>query len=532
MSSLRRSDSSQLSSFLPLCPEPTWQMMSTRGQTLPGLIRRYSISDSTTEPDGRRAALETEVNDDLEAGSARISSNNALLTNANEPEQLSAASSSSVSERLHRRSSLLIGDTTSPFRWQEFYTPPEQLRKLRKPVRYLYVDRLLDSSIAHDLIENYDRQWAKNRRRLQLQPIAEESPADEAENGSYRQDSVHESITTHKTQHVNHQLNERTPLLLSPTEETPLLGPKMESAQNTRRVVLTAIYVNLLANVLLLAAKIVITVMTSSVSVLASLVDAALDFLSTAIVWSTTRLTARRDRHRYPVGRRRLEPVGVLIFATVMVTSFFQVAIVSLQRLTGEDHALVQLGTDAIAIMGATVAVKLLCWLWCRRINDSNVQALAQDAMTDIVFNLFSIIFPLVGTYANLWFLDPAGGLALSVYVMGNWARTANEHIAHLTGAAASPDERSVLLYLVMRFAASIRWIQNLEAYHSGDRLNVEVDIVLDEHTTLHDSHDLGESLQHMLESVGNVDRAFVHLDYAEYNLPTHIDQDARVAMQ
>lgn len=91
--------------------------MSTRGQTLPGLIRRYSISDSTTEPDGRRAALETEVNDDLEAGSARISSNNALLTNANEPEQLSAASSSSVSERLHRRSSLLIGDTTSPFRW-------------------------------------------------------------------------------------------------------------------------------------------------------------------------------------------------------------------------------------------------------------------------------------------------------------------------------------------------------------------------------------------------------------------------------
>lgn len=82
-------------------------MMSTRGQTLPGLIRRYSISD-TIQPDGRRAALETEVNDDLEGGNAGI------LTN--EPEQLSAAPSSG-GERLHRRSSLLIGDTTSPFRW-------------------------------------------------------------------------------------------------------------------------------------------------------------------------------------------------------------------------------------------------------------------------------------------------------------------------------------------------------------------------------------------------------------------------------
>jgi len=108
---------------------------------------------------------------------------------------------------------------------------------------------------------------------------------------------------------------------------------------------------------------------------------------------------------------------------------------------------------------------------------------------------------------------------------MFNWARTAKEHIAHLTGAAASPEDRSVFLYLVMRFAACIRWIQNLEAYHSGDRLNVEVDVVLDESTSLHDSHDIGESLQYMLENVTNVDRAFVHLDYAEYNLPTHVDR-------
>lgn len=129
-----------------------------------------------------------------------------------------------------------------------------------------------------------------------------------------------------------------------------------------------------------------------------------------------------------------------------------------------------------------------------------------------------------VGTFANVWFLDPAGGLFLSFYVIFNWASTAKEHIAHLTGAAASPDDRSVFLYLVMRFAACIRWVQNLEAYHSGDRLNVEVDVVLDETTTLHDSHDIGESLQYMLENVTNVDRAFVHLDYAEYNLPSHVD--------
>ena len=55
-----------------------------------------------------------------------------------------------------------------------------------------------------------------------------------------------------------------------------------------------------------------------------------------------------------------------------------------------------------------------------------------------------------------------------------------------------------------MRFANTIQKIQGLQAYHSGDKLNVEVDIVLDENTNLRDSHDLGESLQYVLESVPN----------------------------
>lgn len=95
-----------------------------------------------------------------------------------------------------------------------------------------------------------------------------------------------------------------------------------------------------------------------------------------------------------------------------------------------------------------------------------------------------------------------------------------------------------------MRFAKTIKQIQGIQAYHAGDKLNVEVDIVVDENTALRDSHDLGESLQYVLgmlvpvlmkwskestdwdaESIPYVDRAFVHIDYTGYNLPTHMSQ-------
>lgn len=78
-----------------------------------------------------------------------------------------------------------------------------------------------------------------------------------------------------------------------------------------------------------------------------------------------------------------------------MVTSFFQVALECFNRIISDDHTIIELGLPAIAIMSSTVLIKALCWLWCRLIKNSSVQALAQDAMTDVIFNIFSIIFPL-----------------------------------------------------------------------------------------------------------------------------------------
>ena len=387
--------------------------------------------------------------------------------------------------------------------------------------QYLYIDRLLDSSLPHNLLEEY------NQTPSYPPMITEEPPT--PTNPDFTQNGDGSGTTKIKrTPRTLYKLpEESTPLLAQDgTKVIDLDGWDAGDVDSSDPIVTVAIAINFAANTVLLAGKIAVIVLTSSLSVLASLVDAALDFLSTAIVFATTKLISTSDHYGYPVGRRRLEPIGVLVFAVIMVTSFVQVALECLQRLSSSsNHEIVQLGIPSIAIMIGTVVIKGLCWFWCRLVKNSSVQALAQDAMTDVVFNTFSIIFPLLGYYAGIWYLDALGGLLLSCYVIFNWSRTSASHIRNLTGCAASADERNVLLYLTMRFARTIDSIQGLQAYHSGDKLNVEVDVVLHEGMKLKDSHDLGESLQYVLESVPMVDRAFVHLDYRRWNLPTHMEQ-------
>ncbi|KAI1383354.1 uncharacterized protein F4822DRAFT_420334 [Hypoxylon trugodes] len=486
----------------------------------------------------------------------------------------------------HMRSMRLIGNSNPRYKWARYYKTEEQLYAMKKPLReyyertnylvqqYLYIDRLLDSSLPHDLLNEYNNlphsykdvdipttiseehssAVSINKSNPgsghdsesssdQITPLTSFSSPQNAgfntEEDGAKTDAVSQSLVPVKkvkrTPKDIYRATETTPLFTHDEEEDQWDGPKPEvpwleeddELDSGDQIVTTAIYVNFAANFILLMGKIAVVISVSSMSVLASLVDAVLDFLSTVIVWTTTWLISRQDQYKYPVGRRRLEPLGVLVFSVIMITSFVQVGLESLQRLASPEHELVEVGIPALSIMLGTVLIKGLCWLWCRLVKNSSVQALAEDAMTDVIFNTGSILFPIVGFYAKIWWLDALGGLVLSLVVIFNWSRTSMQHIKNLSGFSATADQRNILLYLTMRFAKGIKQIQGLQAYHAGDKLNVEVDIILDASTTLRDSHDLSESLGYVLESVPIVDRAFVHADYASYNLPTHMEQQS-----
>lgn len=70
------------------------------------------------------------------------------------------------------------------------------------------------------------------------------------------------------------------------------------------------------------------------------------------------------------------------------------------------------------------------------------------------------------------------------------------------------------LTYFAYRFHPQIQQVDTVRAYHVGEKVFVECDVIMDPQTTLKVSHDIGEALQHGLEMFDDVERAFVHVDY------------------
>jgi hypothetical protein len=292
------------------------------------------------------------------------------------------------------RSHFLIGSENRKHQWERYWKTESELKRFKRPIReyyqrtnnlirqYIFIDRLLDSSIPHDLLNDYPA----SASGLDVpHTISEEPPSPPPSTAVPVSRGIPSGTSKSKRPKrmpkdiFKDPDPETVPLLQGPeNDEEANVGddvpkpyiPWLEDAEldHDDPIVTWAIWVNIVANIILLIGKVVVVTSVPSMSVMASLVDAVLDFLSTAIVWTTTRLISRSqtDQYRYPVGRRRLvlwwhlcgyrvamtkgwltryrlEPVGVLVFSIIMITSFFQVGLECVSRLMSPEHRILEL---------------------------------------------------------------------------------------------------------------------------------------------------------------------------------------------
>ena len=281
----------------------------------------------------------------------------------------------------------------------------------------------------------------------------------------------------------------------------------------------TAARLSLSVNFLLLFFKIAAAIQSGSLAVLSSLIDSALDLFSGAAIAISSYLIKRYDRFHYPIGRNRLEPVAIVITAAVMGTAALQIITSAIENLAGGNvNPRINVFSGAIIVL--TVVFKGSLYILCKQVRNPSVQALAVDHRNDVVSNLAALVFGLLGTYvyANV---DPIGAILLSFYIIINWILVGYEQIKNLVGHTADRRFLSKLTWIAANHDKRIETVDTVRAYTFGVNYLVEVDVQLSPDMALQEAHDIGESLQQKLESLDEVERAFVHLDFETIHSPS-----------
>lgn len=301
--------------------------------------------------------------------------------------------------------------------------------------------------------------------------------------------------------------------------ENPTEDQMKKLAKSERR----AIHISNVANMILFAAKVFASTESKSLAVIASTLDSLLDLLSGFILWFTSNAMKKQNHYHYPIGKNRMQPVGIIVFASVMATLGLQILLESGRQIIAKNGPETDPKKEMwmIGIMVSVTVVKFLLMIYCRRFKNEIVRAYAQDHFFDVVTNSVGLVTAVLAI-RYYWWIDPTGAILIALYTINTWTRTVFENVRSLIGRCAPPEFIAKLTYLVWNHHEEIKHIDTVRAYTFGSHYFVEVDVVLPEDMLLSIAHNIGETLQEKLEQLPEVERAFVHIDFEFTHSPEH----------
>eukprot|EP00607_Mallomonas_marina_P011035 CAMPEP_0182421282 /NCGR_PEP_ID=MMETSP1167-20130531/6582_1 /TAXON_ID=2988 /ORGANISM="Mallomonas Sp, Strain CCMP3275" /LENGTH=390 /DNA_ID=CAMNT_0024598245 /DNA_START=69 /DNA_END=1241 /DNA_ORIENTATION=+ len=275
-----------------------------------------------------------------------------------------------------------------------------------------------------------------------------------------------------------------------------------------------------IVNWFLLVAKLYLVIVSGSKAVTAALVDSAVDLVSQAIL-SIAQKYIHRHSPDYPVGRSRLEALSVLGCACIMSMASVEVIQFSLidiyEGVNGHIPTL-DVSLPFYLLLALGLVLKFGLYVICRHVNrkvDSDqLEALTEDHFNDIISNSAAMFTAIIAFhYVEVWWFDPFGAIFISVIIIYRWSLIMSEQVKKVVGYTAPPEFVSQVTSIAENHDSRLQ-VDCVRAYHFGARFNVEMEVVMPANMTVAESHDIALALQHKLEGLKDVERAFVHVDH------------------
>ena len=198
--------------------------------------------------------------------------------------------------------------------------------------------------------------------------------------------------------------------------------------------------VGIALNILLFIGKFFAGQLSGSIAVTADAFNNLSDAGSSAVTLLGFRLAGKKPDTDHPFGHGRIEYISGLIVAGLILLMGVELAKSSFDKILHPEA--VTFSLMAIAIMAASVCVKVYMWLYNRavgrKIKSAAMEATATDSLSDTVSTLAVLLAMLIGKWTGLT-VDGYVGLVVALFILFSAYKAAKETLSPLLGQAPDP---------------------------------------------------------------------------------------------
>lgn len=318
----------------------------------------------------------------------------------------------------------------------------------------------------------------------------------------------------------NEHINRLVTVAADPTATRLLDGRQDTSAFHIKAAVFLSIY----ATIFVAGLQIYAAVTTLSLSLFVTMAESCCEAISNIGLDYLHRKSKKLSGSpRWPAGAERLGNAGNICFAFALTAVSLVLVVESIRALADPHHELGKFAIPAIVAAACGFGIKLFlaCYCFTFRKHSSQLEMLWEDNRNDCFEYGFAIFTASAGAKLK-WWVDPAGALLIASVIILTWLGTIRSEFLELCGLGAEPKLIQEIVFLTLRHSELILKVDTVHAYHWGEDLVVEVDIVMAPERSLREIHDVSQELQDKFETVEGIARAFVHVDYEASHMPEH----------
>ncbi|MBE5960578.1 MAG: cation transporter [Lachnospiraceae bacterium] len=276
--------------------------------------------------------------------------------------------------------------------------------------------------------------------------------------------------------------------------------------------------VGMVCNLLLFIAKILIGILTASISIMADAFNNLSDAASSVIGFAGVKLAARPADKEHPFGHGRYEYISALVVAFLIIQVGFSCFKNAFMKIIHPEG--IRFSYLSVVILLLSVGMKIWLSIFNRRlgkkINSSVMKATAADALSD-VFVTSATILSLIISHVSGIVIDGYMGIVVSVFVLMAGINIAKDTLEPLMGSAIDRELYERLTKKIESYQGIIGThdlvVHNYGPSHTRATIHCEVpnDIALES------AHEIIDQIERDILEEENI-LLVIHLDPVEVN--------------
>ena len=275
------------------------------------------------------------------------------------------------------------------------------------------------------------------------------------------------------------------------------------------RQVLRVILIEGAANLILLAAKLVVGFSTGSLAVLGDALHSLTDLANNLVVWFVTRLSAAPPDRDHPYGHRKFETLAVFGLASLMTVLGIELALGAIRR---EPQPIARDGW-ALATMLGVLGLNLVVAVWersrARQLASDILLADARHTLVDVLTTVVVIAGWQVAARGHVW-LDSVFAVGVSALVLylawGLFARA----IPVLVDEAAIDPEFAESIVLEVE---GVRTVKSVRSRRTGSAAAVDLTVAVEAQLPTSRAHEIADRIESALRQQLHAQDVTVHIE-------------------